>query len=441
MRRKCSILNKLAPLVWAAVPLLVFVGNANGAGTLPGLINGVLDTHPALRAQRSLAQAADAGVKSAGWQFFPTPSVSVEQVNASAQDSSYRYGDSHVGTVRLQQPLWTGGRLTAGLDKAKAGVDSSQASLDSVRQDLALRVVQIYADWAGAHLSSVAAEKSLQVHVRLREQIVRRIEQGVSASSDLTLLAGREDQTNADLSAANARQVSALARLSQLLGRPVVTEDLLVSVTPPLPISAKPLELLVKEAQDQNPAVRKQISQSRVYEAEISEKKADLSPEIYLRLERQYGSFTSAGSSPQNRIFIGLSTRFGAGLSASSEVSGAEARYQSALADTEASRVSVGEQVVSDYVSAKSGQQRLDLLNASLTSSEAISNAWSRQFLAGRKTWLDVMNAARELAQLEAQIAEVQAGQLMLTWRLSLLVLGVESTLGGVQAASLEVVK
>lgn len=411
------------------------------AGTLPGLISSVLDSHPALLAQRLQQQSAEEGVKSARWQFYPTPSISVEQAKTSAVDPSYRNGNSRVSTARLQQPLWTGGRLTAGLNKAKAGVDSSAASLQSVRQDMALRVVQIYSDWDGAYLKGIAAEKSLQVHLRLRDQINRRIAQGVSAASDLTLLDGREDQTRAELDVALAQQVNSLARLTQLLGSPVVSKQLLSSVSPPLVISTRSLELMVEQAKVESPGVKKLIAQSKIYEADIAEKNAYLMPEVSLRIERQYGSYSIANSAAQNRIFISLSTRIGAGLSGAAEVSSAEARYQSSLADVESTRISIGEQVVSDYVSARSGQQRLSLLVSSLESSKSISEAWSRQFLAGRKTWLDVMNAARELAQVEAQIAEVQASQLMLTWRLSLLVRGVDSTLSDSQNIATEVVK
>lgn len=433
--------NKRRLFLNVSVIACLLLATQSFARTLPELIINVLDIHPALLTQRLLQQSAQDGVKAAEWQFYPTPSVSVERVQTSATDPSYRYGNSSVTALRLQQPLWTGGRLTAGLDKAKAGVDSSAASLQSVRQDTALRVIQIYSDWNGAYLRGVAAEKSLEVHLRLREQIDRRIAEGLSATSDLTLLLSREDQTSAELAVAKSQQVNSLARLAQLLGAPVNSGELLSSVAPPLPISTQSLAFLVAQAQAESPSVKKLIAQSRVYEADIAEKKSYLTPEVNLRIERQYGSYSVASSATQNRVFVSLSTRFGAGLSGSADVSGARARYQSSLADIDSTRISIGEQVVSDYLLAQSGQRRLFLLISSLKSSEFISEAWGRQFLAGRKTWLDVMNAARELAQVEAQIAEIQANQLVLTWRLSLLVRGLDPTLSDSKNSIAEIVK
>ena len=68
-------------------------------------------------------------------------------------------------------------------------------------------------------------------------------------------------------------------------------------------------------------------------------------------------------------------------------------------------------------------------LQASLLSAEAVSQAWSQQFLVGLKSWLDVMNAARELAQVEVQIADVSTEQLLLSWRLSILARGVDTAM------------
>ena len=88
--------------------------------------------------------------------------------------------------------------------------------------------------------------------------------------------------------------------------------------------------------------------------------------------------------------------------------------------------MSVAEQVSSDYMLAASGKSRLVLLESSLLSAQAISQAWDRQFLTGQKSWLDVMNSMRELAQIELQIADVKASALLLTWRLALYTQGVD---------------
>lgn len=402
---------------------------------MPELIDGVLAVHPSLRAQRALTESANQSVAAAKWQFYPTPSIGFEQVDASRADPSYpSYGDKNVTTVRLQQPLWTGGRLTAGLNKAEAGVLVSQASLEGVRQDLALRVLQFYADWYGALLKRQAYDKSLQAHQTLQEQINRRIAGGISPQSDLTLLLGRTQQTEADLAAARAQEQTALGRLSQLLGRPLQPQALGAKLSAAQALQADGLTELLQTAQEQSPSVVKLQAQAHIAEAEVRTAQADLLPEAYLRLERQYGNFAYPNSQPLNRYFVGFSSHFGAGLSSLTQLSGAQARYSAALADIDSTRLSLGEQIQADYAQAEAGQQRLLALQASLGSADNITKAWSRQFIAGRKTWSDVMNAVREAAQLETQIADAKSAQLLVSWRLAIVGHGLDTALLNDQA-------
>lgn len=118
-----------------------------------------------------------------------------------------------------------------------------------------------------------------------------------------------------------------------------------------------------------------------------------------------------------------------------SQVDGARARYEAALADVEGARMSTRDQVVADHVSAESFKQRVGLLASSLRTFEAISHAWNRQFVAGRKTWLDVMNSARELSQMEVQLGDVYAERLLVTWRLGIAVRGVDGSIALAGAA------
>jgi adhesin transport system outer membrane protein len=59
-----------------------------------------------------------------------------------------------------------------------------------------------------------------------------------------------------------------------------------------------------------------------------------------------------------------------------------------------------------------------------------VSDSYDRQFLAGRKTWLDVMNAARERIQTQIQIADSQATELVTSWRLLINTQGLAVAIG-----------
>ena len=415
--------------VWigVVVGLVALLPLAAHAQVLEQLIAAALASHPSTQGQRAQLASAEAGVDGARWQFYPTPSVTAETASASATDRLYQ-GDNRVATIRLQQSLWTGGRLGAGLNKAEAGVSVSQAALEDVRQQLGLRVVQAYGDWYSAHLKALAIEKSQETHLRLREQVKRRIGEGASSESDLTLAVVRLESIVADAAAARTQRDISLARLGQLLGRAVDGASLLGSPAEPRDLRGA-TQALLDQALAINPAMQKAQAQAKVQEAVIDERRADYSPEVYARVERQYGNYNFPDARTENRLFIGLSTRFGAGVSLGANVEAARTQHQAALAEVEVQSRGVTEQVLSDHALALSAQSRVASIKASLRAATEVSESYDRQFLAGRKSWLDVMNAARELAQTETQLADLRSTQVVVTWRLDIYTRGVAAVI------------
>lgn len=119
------------------------------------IVEAAVTNHPIMQGQRALRDGVQIDVKTAQQQFLPTPSIGIETLSAGSQDSTYR-GNATVQTYRLQQPLWTGGRLTAGLRKAEAQSEASKHAQDDAAQQLALRSVQAWSEWYAATLKLTA---------------------------------------------------------------------------------------------------------------------------------------------------------------------------------------------------------------------------------------------------------------------------------------------
>lgn len=394
--------------------------------SLESLIAATLSFHPSVRSAQSQQASAKAGLSGARWQYWPTPSVLVENASTSTINSAYQ-GDSRVATLRLQQPLWTAGRLRAGVSRAEAALAYSQASFHEVRQQLALRVIQAYGEWLAAQLKTASHMNARTIHEELQARVKRRVELGISAESDLTLTQVRLDSLAADLSVTRLQQDTALARLGQLIGRPMLGADLGIAGTHVIDPEWLPQ---LERAVGRQPAVQKAQAQATLLEATLAERSADLSPEVYLRAERQYGNYAIINAAPESRFFVGLSTRFGAGLSTFSNVESAQAQHQAALDDVDAQSRTAVEQLLIDNAQAGSSGTRVAALEASLKAARDVCVSYDRQFLAGRKSWLDVMNAQRELTQTELALADLQASQVIVTWRLALTNLGVETLVG-----------
>ena len=118
-------------------------------------------------------------------------------------------------------------------------------------------------------------------------------------------------------------------------------------------------------------------------------------------------------------------------MSTFSGIDAAENKVAVALADVENAQRALAEQVLADWTQRATVQARLVELEASLQASRATALAWDRQFLAGRKSWVEVMNSARELAQAETDLADLQTARVLLSWRLALYTQGLDSLLPG----------
>ena len=383
------------------------------------LIQWSIESHPSVRAQLSNQKAAQSGIETAEYQRYPTPQLSYESVKKDSADPSY-IGSDGVATVRITQPIFTGGQFTAQLDKAKANLQLSQASVRETRQQIALKVVQAYSDWSSAKLKTQSIEKSLAIHQKLLQQAKNRIAQGASPQSDLTLVQGRLDATSGELFSAKLQSELAIQKLIELTGTTLSAPQLKADMTGPVQ-HTHILESLLANAQMQSPELQKAKAQALISRASAQEKAAALKPDIYVRAERQFGNYFSTDTTAHTRIFIGLTSKFGPGLSSLTQIDAAKAQEDTSEFEIQSQQRLVRELVMNDVSAIRSLKQRTQAIQGALSASQSVLESFERQFNAGRKTWLDLMTVAKDVAQNELQLAELRGAELQTSWHLHIL--------------------
>jgi adhesin transport system outer membrane protein len=419
--------------LWWAVPfavalLLSSVHDKAAAQDVPELIQAAVSHHPLLRTQQGRRDAAQAGIEAARWQFWPTPSISVESAASSGGNSTGRGGDL-VGTLRVQQPLWTGGRLTGNLSRAEARALTAEAELQEAKQQLALRVSQSWSEVLVAQYKLRAYDNGLAMHQRLLSLVRRRVAEGVSAQADVALASSRLSTLQAEHDAVTAQQNTALERLRSLTGRPLNAQVLAQARRADLPAHAESLPALLESARALSPQLAKARSQAKVAQTEVALARAALSPEVYVRLERQFGNSSPGQQSQQSRIYVGLNSAFGGGLSSLSGIEAAVAQQRAAQEEEEVQLLALQEQLQADYTLATTAQIRRTGLESARQATADVSESYERQFLAGRKQWQDLMNAAREQTQSEVQLADAVGAQQLANWRLAIYSRGVDDVM------------
>ncbi|MEY3939319.1 MAG: hypothetical protein RL659_2160 [Pseudomonadota bacterium] len=387
---------------------------------LPLLLQKVTAEHPQVQSQIQNLQAAGMDIKVTQQAYWPTPSISMERVQTQSLDPAYT-GSPQVLSFRLQQPLWTGGRLTAQSNKAIATQAIEHARLFEIQQGLALKTLQAWTEVVMAQRQQQVLEKSETVQTQLLQKIRRRAEQGLSPLNEVNYANLRLVQVRQDRFNALQQENQAWIRLTQWvpeaknLGQTLIHPNIQLQTVNELALT-QALPHWEAISLDNSPLIRRL---ERVAQLQF-EKRAALQPEVYVRAEHQRGNFTYANMPNTNRVFVGLSASTGAGLGLSYQLVALQNKHDGALQEIVAARRSVLEAVQTDFLNVNARQSKAEMLLLNLESSKEIQAAWERQFINGKKTWIDVMNAARETLQAELAIIENEMAWLQSIGRLHL---------------------
>ena len=374
------VLPPAPPVARAEVPVQT-VPEAVATGIPPALARAgeqAVETYPAIAAGKSAIRASSAELSAARWLRFP--SVEVEAATLDDRIGRIRPG------LQVNQPLWTGGRISGGIERARASSQVALAQLEETVLDVLLRLSQSYFEIARTIQLEAILKDSLTEHQRLVESMERRVAQEVSPRSDLDLARSRAAQVRQEMTSVSAQRYAALQRFYELVG------DTNFELGPVPEYSEArhhpPVEGAVLEALACSPTLRRRKAETEVALAEAKIAKASIYPQVGL-----LGSYTDA-----NGAQVGLSVRAqtSGGLAPFASAEAARSRAITADLQTAVAERESREAVVLDVVENTSARGRIESSSAAAEAAGAVTESFMRQFITGRRTWLDVMNAVRE---------------------------------------------
>lgn len=387
--------------------LLVFGNQALAdvnAMDVNALISQAVLTHPLVGSAVAEKQAAAEGITAAKLNMLPAPSITTEDNVANGLMTQ----------VRIRQPLWTGGRISANINQAIYDDKAAAAYIFEQQNTVAKNTIDI---WQNYIYSVALQDLYLDNLARLKEfeeMMTRRVAQGVSARIELDLVTNRILQDQNALQGAIEQQRIAEARLAQMVGDKIATRGKDV-----------PIALLVKYAKEQSygmgelafsdisqtsPSVIRQHYQVEAARQEVKSQKAARYPNLYAQYEHTfYHQSNRRDKSNDGNFSWGLSYDPGAGFSNIALARASESRVQSLLQNQEAARRTVMEDIQTQYQQFVSSRDKELSLTAAVAGAQIVTNSYRRQFIAGRKSWLEVLNAVREHSQYQQELLQVQS--------------------------------
>lgn len=366
-------------------------------GGLSRVLQAAVLTHPSVRKAESEREASAIGIDEARARYLPTLSAQTNQ----GSESKVTWG-----LIRLQQPIWAGGKLDAGVDIAQSQFESSDAALLDSRRQMMEQAASAYAAVIGLRTQLATAKAGVEEHEKLLDLIKRRREGGIASESDIRLAMARLATVRTQ-----ARDIGGQLRrqeldLSILTGGQATADD-------PLPTLymnwAAPSELLA-QARDAAPGVRRRQRDVQTVRHQASLHEAERWPTVYLRVDHDTGPTPTVYNQPATRTGLYVEANVdGSGFVGYQRIKADAARIAAAEEDVRAASFEVDRRLkilLNDRELAV--QQLQDYDNVVQTQEQSLESAL-RQYDAGRKNWVDVLNTQREL--LDARLSRDRARQ------------------------------
>ena len=395
--------------------------NAQQADGLQAALQAALTLHPAISGKQSQIKAREYSADAARAQRYPSLTAQAQQYSGDNRDATTGDDLSTPMTLRARQPVWAFGRIDNSIAFADADTDVERVDLLRVQRQLLEQTAVAYASVLGSRQRLQVVEASLAAHQSLFDQISRREQGQLASTADVRLAATRLSQSK--------------ARVERYAGELEIAESDLLALTQ-VPVAAKqPVAsglLQVSEGETLRQAALQGSAEVRFKKQEIERAKAGVDqaktasmPTVYLQAEQDHDQPSYRDDTRVSVVFEG--TLEGMGFATRGRT-GAAVAQQSAAEDDLTYAVNELERSVRRLQRNRELQAELiQVQGDSLTELEAVLGSYQRQYAAGTKSWLDVLNIQRELSEQQLQLVQAQSDWVIYSLQLAALTGGLDA--------------
>ncbi|OZI41465.1 hypothetical protein CEK29_16200 [Bordetella genomosp. 5] len=385
---------------------------------LDTLIRAALASSPQVAGAHALRREAEFNLSSARAQYLPTPSMEYGRGNRG----------NNQGSLRLEQPIWTGGAISANVAAADARSDASVSGVALAQDSAAVAVLDAWRDYTLAHVQEKALRDMLAEYDRLLSLIGRRIDGGASATSDRAYVQARMNQVRSQLAHTLGARASALAALKTTINAELAADELdtLVKVIDePVQFDTWSPTAANQAAQSRSPRIAQARAQAAAAEHDTQAQRANGLPHLYVSLQKNFtGGNNNAYQDDQVRVMVNVRFTPGAGWSQISRSDAAAQRALDAQARVRESANAIEIELRQLLAQLQSEIAQRESLKAQHAADTDVYASYQRLFDAGRRTWTDVLNTLRDKNSTELYQAANAVSLKYLDARLRILTTG-----------------
>jgi len=394
-----ALLRKLAAAVMAGCFALSAHGQPNEvrvADRLPELLRLAATEHPNVKARRNDLRAAGFDVDAARWSRYPSLATELQTSSGRSQ-----------AIVKLEQPLWTGGRITGQINLASAKLEAATAGLGEAQTQALMDTALAFFELSRLESRLGIALLNEEEHQKLLATIERRVKAEVSPLTDQTQAGTRLRQAINERIQIQRQRDNVRFQLEQNIGRAVK------GIQPPrrVRLDAWTPQHLIEVALNASAQRRRLQAQVEAAQAEIQVTRSQLRPQVVVGYSSNLGQMSN--NERRGQVYLALQLQTANGLANLSATEAAVAR-KAALEDAqEIHQRELAQQIQTLWGDAQTLASQVGPVKALLTGSNEVVESYLRQFQVGRKNWLDVLNAQREKTQAQYALADIESPLLL----------------------------
>ena len=353
-----------------------------------------------------------AELKSLGYKLDEAEAGRLPSFSISAQ-SMYNNDDNY-GVARGQVPIYSFGKINGSIKVAEQGIDVGRLSLLQVQRQLIEDTAAAYNSYWGIKQRINIAQDNVEEHNRFYQLISRRQEGGVASAADVRLALSRLLQAQAQLEQIKGAAAKAQNELQSLTQIAIFADKPIEQALVALPAEQDP----IKVAQDIDARVKVRAAELEMTRKEANLRKAERMPTLYARYDKYINPKNDYSS--DNKVGLVLEGSLdGLGIIGQKRAAAAEAQIAVAEENLEDTRNEIKRRV-SNLVTERGIQNNIiSSYEQSTEEMEETLKSIIRQFDAGRKSWIDVLNFQRELTDMRHQLVQAKTNWMEVSLRIA----------------------
>lgn len=371
------------------------------------LISKAINHHPSIQMSQDAFKMSDEELNSAKWQYFPTPSVDFS--NSTKNDQV---------VAKLEQPLWTGGKLDSQYDIALSSKAEAGYTLEESKYRLVERILNLLQAYSQGKSAEISLKEGYDRLSKFSEMIDRRVDSGISSQSDEILLNSRLIQIKSDLINAKSKKTLALKQLSLIIGENIESINFNLDKFNFDNIQSS---VLIDDMAKFHPTLKKMDEQLKSSIHQVSKEESALYPTISLVAEHKSGDvYTENTTESDNAIYLSLKATTGAGLSLLSNVEKAKLNTKRLKSEKDTKEQELTDSFIIDYNNMTLAKEKLANLKLNQEFSNEVFESNKRLFIAGKKQWLDLVNSSKELMDISVSYRDTKELYNILKYKIAL---------------------